>query len=87
MDWKAINEDYKALHGEKQAEGAKRRLEILELRTHGYTVEELTDTHLRVNGCLDLFPLRQRYHHIGLNKRGHWVTALGCALRFLRDGR
>lgn len=83
MDWKAIGQDFKDQRAERSEQGAVRRLEILALRDRGFTVEELTPTHFRVNGCLDLFPVRQKYHHIGLNKRGNWVTALGVAQRFL----
>lgn len=43
---------------------------ILDLRRRGYTVEQKTEWHFRVNGRIDLWPIHNRWHDLETNERG-----------------
>ena len=58
--------------------------EILALREHGFHVEALTDYQYRINGRLDLFPTRRRFHDVLINRRGSYTSAFDIARRMLR---
>lgn len=62
----------------------QRTEEILALRGKGFTVEQKTDYHFRVDGTLDLFPIHRRYHHLKTNTRGSYQNPMAVAVKFLR---
>lgn len=43
---------------------------ILHLKVQGYDVEQKTETHFRINGRLDLYPIHNLWHDIKTNERG-----------------
>lgn len=67
------------LRGRRDAILPIRQAEILALRDHGYTVEQKTPYHFRINGTLDLFPVHLRFHFIPTNTRGRYRTAITIA--------
>lgn len=83
-----IGEAYRAMRQDRQQQRAERlpgRVEeILLLSEDGFSVKKLTVYHYRVNGRLDLFPTRQRWHDIKQNRRGWYSSAHAIASRILR---
>lgn len=43
---------------------------ILSLKRQGYEVEQKTEYHFRINGCVDLWPIHNRWHDLRTNERG-----------------
>jgi hypothetical protein len=83
-DFRALKEHTREQRAEKRAAGTT---EILALRDRGFKVEELTDCQFRINGRLDLFPTRRRYHDIKANRRGRYTAAVDIAERVLGGSR
>lgn len=46
--------------------------EILDLRTKGFKVVELTPYQYRINGFLDLYPKNGRFHDLRTGERGNY---------------
>ncbi|HNX02159.1 MAG TPA: hypothetical protein PLE33_05945 [Candidatus Cloacimonas sp.] len=44
--------------------------QIIALSKYGYDVKELTPYQFRINGILDIYPTRNKYHFLPMNKRG-----------------
>jgi hypothetical protein len=67
-------EDWRQRRMEEQARRAARlpgrQGEILALRETGHSVVRLTEYHFRIDGALDLYPTRRRFHDLRTGKRG-----------------
>ncbi len=70
---------YRDLHECRREERTEKRTqntaEILELRALGYDVRQITEYHFRIEGKLDLYPTRGRWHNLRHNKRGYYRNA------------
>ena len=44
--------------------------EILALKRQGYSVEQKSDYHFRINGILDIWPIHNRWHDLRTQERG-----------------
>ena len=42
----------------------------MELKRQGYTIEQKTICHFRINGVVDVFPIHNRWHDLRTNTRG-----------------
>lgn len=60
-----------------------RNAEIEALTDRGYTVTRLQGAY-RINGVLDLYPVRRRWHLIPTNSRGWYDTAIAIVERKLK---
>lgn len=47
-----------------------RQREIEALAEQGFEIKRLTEWQYRVNNCLDLYPIHNRWHDIKKNRRG-----------------
>ncbi len=57
-----------------------------DLERDGFVVREIEPWHYRVNGRLDLYPVRQRYHWIGRpQQRGYYRDAVAICRQFFRE--
>lgn len=84
-DRQALNEHQK----EENHQAVEHFLTVVKpaLEAAGFIVRNLgdTSTHFRVNGRLDLFPVRKRFHFIGHpQQRGRYVDAMNTCQMFLR---
>lgn len=75
---------YRDLQECRQQERAEKRVQetakILELRGLGYEVRQITEYHFRVDGKLDLYPTRGRWHNMRAGKRGFYRDAAAIAV-------
>lgn len=82
-------EDFRALREYRKEERAAAQktgqAAILALTQDGFKVQQLTDYHYRVDGRLDLFPIRRRYHDIRTGRRGGYQDPKQVAERILRE--
>lgn len=70
----------------REVERAAATSEILALREEGFRVDALTEFQFRIDGRLDFYPTRRRYHVLGdARKRGSYGDALATARRILRN--
>lgn len=77
--------DWESYRGQQQVRRrdrlGKRSEKILALRVQGYTVEELSPTHFRINNRLDVWPIHNLWHDLKTRERGGttdvatWVKA------------
>jgi hypothetical protein len=74
-----MGDDFKALkefqRQNKEIRRNKETPKILALTAHGFTVEQLTPFHFRVNRVLDLFPTNRKYHYLPTQERGRYNDA------------
>ncbi len=80
--WRAVHQDqarHRAAKRERLATG------IQGLAAKGYTVKTITEFQFRIDGTLDLYPTRKRYHHLKTQARGSWggESALEICRRLL----
>ena len=80
--WRAVRRDRQEQRAERLP---GRQGEILALRGHGFGVRQLTEYQFRIDGTLDLFPTRRRFHHIPTDTRGSYTDALMCARTMLNE--
>lgn len=78
--WRALREDRRA---HLAAVMPAREAAIAALADSGFTVKRMQDGY-RINGRLDLYPTRQRYHHLPTGRRGGYTDPLQCARRWLK---
>lgn len=69
--------DWESYRGQQQVRRrdrlGKRAEKILALRVQGYSVEELSPTHFRINNRLDVWPIHNNWHDLKTNERGGTV--------------
>lgn len=68
-DWRDWREDAKQHRATMQQAGAA---DIEALNAAGYAVEKLTDYQFRVNGKIDLYPVKRRFHILKTGERGQY---------------
>jgi hypothetical protein len=84
-DTTAMWRDYRRQRAEQRADALPaRQAAIADLARHGFVIVRMTEYQFRVNGLLDLFPTRQRYHYLPKDWRGGYQDPLECCRRFLK---
>ncbi len=56
--------------------------ETLEIE-HGLKIEELTPYQFRIDGDLDIYPTRRKWHDISMNTRGTYTDLVDFVVRHL----
>lgn len=57
--------------------------EITGLARRGFQTEQFNDYHYRINGILDVWPTKQKYHHLPTNERGVFKNYAWLIEKFL----
>ena len=82
---------YRDLQEMRREDNALKRSEntpdIVGLARLGYDVRMITEYHFRIDGRLDLFPTRGRWHNLKTGKRGNYQSAAAIAVSHLGPPR
>ena len=73
-----VGDDFKEYRASQKERRAKRlpirHAEILALKLKGYDIEKKSDYHFRINKCLDVWPIHNRWHDIKNDRRGGYKS-------------
>jgi len=84
--WRWVKDQEREERNQRLEEGTP---EIEALRTLGYKVERIEYYQFRVNGQIDFYPMRRRWHHFKTGNRGSYTpgSVIGLVKRFVQIDR